>query len=167
MSCKFFAGVLIFEKKQIEFGAGLGKAYQWMILPDVFSMAARRFSPISAKHLLKNILMEQLDLEHGNSTFSIFVSRYFPVNTLGYRRADTLDVVMYRVGALAALRSLYTGKVRKKLLFSRNDMSRFNLMCLCLQVTGVMVTASHNPEQDNGSKIIDPDGVRTNTQHLN
>jgi hypothetical protein len=41
----------------------------------------------------------------------------------------------YRVGVLAALRSLATGKA-----------------------TGVCVTASHNQEVDNGSKVADPDG---------
>ena len=62
--------------------------------------------------------------------------RKFAYGTAGFRaKAETLDVVMYRVGALAALRAAHTGKI-----------------------VGVMVTASHNEGDDNGSKIVDPDG---------
>ena len=62
--------------------------------------------------------------------------RRFGYGTAGFRaKAETLDVVMYRVGALAAMRAAHTGKV-----------------------VGVMVTASHNEGCDNGSKIVDPDG---------
>ncbi|XP_048391940.1 phosphoacetylglucosamine mutase isoform X1 [Stegostoma tigrinum] len=56
--------------------------------------------------------------------------------TAGFRaRAEQLDHVMYRMGLLAVLRSKKTKST-----------------------IGVMVTASHNPEEDNGVKLVDPLG---------
>lgn len=57
--------------------------------------------------------------------------------TAGFRaKAELLDSTFFRMGALAVLRSR-----------SRDGMA-----------IGLMVTASHNAEPDNGIKLIDPDG---------
>ncbi|KAI5930640.1 phosphoacetylglucosamine mutase isoform X1 [Manis javanica] len=56
--------------------------------------------------------------------------------TAGFRtKAQHLDHVMFRMGLLAVLRSKHTKST-----------------------IGVMVTASHNPEEDNGVKLVDPSG---------
>jgi phosphoacetylglucosamine mutase len=61
----------------------------------------------------------------------------FQYGTAGFRmKANLLDSIVFRVGLVAALRS------RK----------------LSGQTIGVMITASHNPPEDNGVKLVDPMG---------
>lgn len=64
--------------------------------------------------------------------------------TAGFRsKAEDLEVCMFRVGVLAALRSVALGG----------------------RATGLMVTASHNPINDNGVKIIEPTGDMLPTRY--
>ncbi|KAM9018753.1 phosphoacetylglucosamine mutase isoform 1-T3 [Ara ararauna] len=61
--------------------------------------------------------------------------------TAGFRtKAEQLDHVMFRMGLLAVLRSKAVAAT-----------------------IGIMVTASHNPEEDNGVKLVDPLGEMLHT----
>eukprot|EP00096_Caligus_rogercresseyi_P005952 TRINITY_DN2204_c0_g1_i1.p1 TRINITY_DN2204_c0_g1~~TRINITY_DN2204_c0_g1_i1.p1 ORF type:complete len:535 (+),score=91.95 TRINITY_DN2204_c0_g1_i1:2164-3768(+) len=82
--------------------------------------------------------METKAQELGKSSHPRNHSVHIGYGTAGFRtKAELLDHVMFRMGVLAVLRS----KVKSG------------------QTIGVMITASHNLEEDNGVKLVDPDGA--------
>ncbi|KAK3724303.1 hypothetical protein RRG08_043300 [Elysia crispata] len=76
-------------------------------------------------------------VEKGCQQYPRSLQTILSYGTAGIRmRADNLDYILYRMGLLSVMFS----KFRKG------------------QVTGLMVTASHNPAEDNGVKLIDTMG---------
>ncbi|KAF8314983.1 phosphoacetylglucosamine mutase [Clavulina sp. PMI_390] len=87
-------------------------------------------------------LPPKLEFDWFSPEFHNFAGKYrhthdFSYGTAGFRnKAAILETVMFRCGIVAALRSK---RLEGKTI-------------------GVMITASHNPEEDNGVKIVDPKG---------
>ncbi|GBN47311.1 Phosphoacetylglucosamine mutase [Araneus ventricosus] len=79
----------------------------------------------------------------GKEKYPKISSKILQYGTAGFReKAFELPHVMYRMGLLAVLRS----KERQG------------------NTVGIMITASHNPEEDNGVKLCDPSGEMLNKE---
>ncbi|KIJ21797.1 phosphoacetylglucosamine mutase [Paxillus involutus ATCC 200175] len=84
----------------------------------------------------------EAEIRRGLNDYPVKPGETFQYGTAGFRtRGDKLESVLFKVGILAALRSkTCDGKT-----------------------IGVMITASHNPAEDNGVKLVDPHGEMLNT----
>lgn len=75
------------------------------------------------------------------------------------KSADSLPHVAFRVGIFATLRARFTkGLVNVFSEYTGRCIDTLVNMSLPAATIGAIITASHNPEQDNGIKLIDPSG---------
>lgn len=78
----------------------------------------------------------KVELDLGLSKYAKSHDKVIHYGTAGFRtKAEDLDHILFRMGILAVLRSRKTSSA-----------------------VGVMITASHNAEPDNGVKLVDPHG---------
>ncbi|KAF9237318.1 phosphoacetylglucosamine mutase [Melanogaster broomeanus] len=84
----------------------------------------------------------EAELRSGSNEYPVKPGETFQYGTAGFRTlGDKLESVLFKVGILAALRSKKCGG----------------------KTIGVMITASHNPAEDNGVKLVDPHGEMLDT----
>lgn len=101
-------------------------------------------SQLSAHYETKFDAIKRIELSFDSTGVETINSlKHVAYGTAGFRgKANQIKHLFYKVGLIAGLRSLSTG--------------RSNL--------GIMITASHNPVQDNGVKIIDANGSMLETR---
>eukprot|EP00922_Rhytidocystis_sp_ex-Travisia-forbesii_P038638 GHVS01057539.1.p1 GENE.GHVS01057539.1~~GHVS01057539.1.p1 ORF type:complete len:502 (+),score=45.65 GHVS01057539.1:166-1671(+) len=115
--------------------------------------------PSFASHVPEN-LREALFLSLKEHSPSLFPFPFYPYGTAGFRAgADGLRHVIHRCGMLCVLNAIGTAdvKCRTKAAAGRSLGSVYPFV-------GAIITASHNPVEDNGVKLIDRRGHLLDSQ---